>query len=67
MRRTNRVIFGVGLMVTGALQFFAAYLVYALAFISPNATTFGPGWYYYAGQITMLIGLLIALIQCKRS
>lgn len=60
-----RVIFGVGLMITGAILFLTCELGYVIKFCSPNILVDGLGALWYIGLLMILIGFFVALHNCK--
>ncbi len=65
--RTNWTIFGVGLMITGAILYHLNELIYILMFTSENTTPLGKGILSNIGILFIFVGIGIAFYNCKKS
>lgn len=65
--RTNWTIFGVGLMITGAILYHLNELIYILMFTSENTTPLGKGILSTIGILFIFVGIGIAFYNCKKS
>lgn len=61
----NRVIFGVGLMITGALTFLTWDVCYTLQFCAEYVTVLDEGALGWIGRGMFFCGFWTALLNCR--
>lgn len=65
--RLNRTIFGVGVMITGAILYGFSELTYTLVFVAPNTSALGRGLIPIIAWLLIMAGFCIGALGCKKN
>lgn len=65
--RLNQTIFGVAMMITGAILYGFSELTYTLLFVAPNTSALGRGLIPSIAWLLIIAGFCISALGCKKN